>query len=549
MNKQAVGRPNILLLHTDQQRFDTIAAQGASHVRTPNLDRLVRQGTSFTKAYSSCPVCQPARHDLITGVSARHHGYHGNRPGPIADYGLPTIPRLLLESGYQTLAVGKMHFWPERAGHGFAHTWLMEELPSCREDDAYVQYLEDQGLGELRCQHGVRPLFYHTPQAARVPEEHHGSAWVAHKTIELMREHRDRPFFLFASWVGPHPPFYVPQKYLDQYVDSAVPQPCGPTDWSSRQSPVSPENPDPQSERMRAIQRSYYAAITFIDLQIGKVLDSLEELGLAETTTVIFTTDHGEMLGDLGTYQKHVPYEGSAHIPLIVRGKGFEPGTRCEVPVTTWDTSATILRTAGVEAPPSHPLIGAYLGDIAGSAGERGKNERMIAFHHGDGQHRYVAATNGRYKFVHWYNGGQEELYDLAADPWEQVNILSKDSATAEMLRKACIRFESDHGQVQRVQDGRFVDLDYRQPHPHASSLYPLWSSFQFPPWTETYTEKDLELIAAEMAKCLKNEFAYICREAEWREHALKEWEKIGGKRQVYLDLFDAADGRKRHLA
>ncbi|MBT3374165.1 MAG: sulfatase-like hydrolase/transferase [Lentisphaerae bacterium] len=219
-------RPNILLLHTDQQRFDTIAALGASHMHTPNLDRLVNMGCSFRRAYSSNPVCMPARHDLITGVSARHHGYYHNSQAFIADRQLATIPRLLTESGYQTMAVGKMHFNPPREHHGFAHMFLMEELPDCREDDAYVQYLEDAGCPDIRCQHGVRPLFYHTPQAARVPEEHHGSAWIAHKTIELMREERDRPFFIFASWVGPHPPYYIPQTYLDLYRDQPLPSIC-----------------------------------------------------------------------------------------------------------------------------------------------------------------------------------------------------------------------------------------------------------------------------------------------------------------------------------
>jgi arylsulfatase A-like enzyme len=237
------NRPNILLLHTDQQRFDTIAALGASHMTTPNLDRLVRNGRTFRRAFSSNPVCMPARHDLLTGAAARHHGYYSNTNDFIRDHALATTPRLLQRAGYQTLAVGKMHHNPPREHHGWAHMFLMEELPESREDDAYLQYLEQVGFGHIRCQHGVRPLFYHTPQVSRVPEEHHGSAWVAHKAIELIREPREKPFFLFASWVGPHPPYYVPESYLEMYRDRELPPPCplpaGNT--SARRAPKTPK--------------------------------------------------------------------------------------------------------------------------------------------------------------------------------------------------------------------------------------------------------------------------------------------------------------------
>ena len=332
-------QPDILLIHTDQQRFDTIAALGASHVRTPNLDRLVARGTSFTCANSANPVCPPARHDLITSASARHHGYWSNNSSPIRDYNLATLPRLLTWEGYQTVAVGKMHFHPAREHHGFAHMHLMEELPTCRADDAYLQYLERAGFAHVRCQHGVRPLFYHIPQESRVPEEHHGSAWIAHQTVDLLRQDRDRPLFLFASWVGPHPPYYVPRPYLDIYDGTTLPDPCGQGNpETQRQTPVSPENAPP--DRLRRIREAYFAATTLIDTQIGRILDALEETGRLDDTLILFTTDHGEMLGDRGQYQKHVPYEGSAHIPLIACGPGFAQAT-CPTPVTTWDVAAS----------------------------------------------------------------------------------------------------------------------------------------------------------------------------------------------------------------
>ena len=529
-------RPNILLLHTDQQRFDTIAALGFQHMMTPNLDRLVREGTAFTRAYSSNPVCMPARHDLITGASARHHGYYGNSSDTIRDYGLPTVPRLLTESGYQTIAVGKMHFQPAREHHGFAHMYLMEELPACREDDAYLRYLEDAGYGHIRCQHGVRPLFYHVPQPSRVPAEHHGSAWVAHKTIDLLRTERDRPFFIFASWVGPHPPYYLPDEYLDAYRDRPLPAPCPMPEGEERHAPGSPENLG--GSRLRRMREAYFGAVSFIDQEIGRILDVLESEGLKEDTLVLFMTDHGEMLGDRNAYQKHVPYEGSAHIPLLARGSGFAPGAQCDVPATTWDVSATILEAAGIPERDQPPVVGRSLRDLPALA------DREAVFHHTEGRERYVAAVSRRFKFVHWYNGGEEELYDLQEDPWEQQNLLPDraDDEVTGRLRNACIAFERDHGIVENVRDGAFVDFPYEPPQPDLCSLYPEWSSFQLPKWMNGYSEEDLAQIAREMRDCVRPETVHIYSDRHWRRRALQHWKDIGGDPEVYERLFAQLD-------
>ena len=531
-------RPNILLLHTDQQRFDTIYALGASYMHTPNLDRLVQMGMTFTSAYSSNPVCMPARHDLITGVSARHHGYWHNAHKPIADYGLATVPRLLTQVGYQTFAVGKMHFMPEREHHGFAHMFLMEELPELRENDAYLQYLERVGYGQVHCQHGVRPLFYHTPQVSRVPEEHHGSAWVAYKTIELIRQERDRPFFIFASWVGPHPPYYMPKEYLELYQDADIPTPILAPEGMERQTPPTPEDASP--ERLQRIREAYYGATTLIDKHIGRILDTLEETGQLNNTLIIFTSDHGEMLGDRGAYQKHIPYEGSAHIPFILCGPGFASG-KCDTPVTTWDVPATILKAADIEVLENHPLVGESLEKVI-----EGASERIVVFHHSQGQYRYVAAVGHAHKFIHWFNGGEEELYDLQNDPSEHVNLLNApdqgNSSLCDALRQACIEFEREHGIAENVSGDAFVDLPWQKPYRRLCDINPEWSSYQFPRWMVGYSEEDLQAIAQEMNDCLNSDAAYICKDPQWREMSLQKWQEIGGVPEVYKDLFQKVD-------
>lgn len=534
-----MSRPNILLLHTDQQRFDTIHALGAEWMETPNLDRLAARSATFTHAYSSNPICMPARHDLLTGVSARHHGYWKNTGRCIQDPGLATMPRLLSQADYQTFAVGKMHFYPAREHYGFAHMFLMEELPTCREDDAYVQYLEEQGYGDVRCEHGVRPLWYHTPQVSRVPEEHHGSAWIATKSIELINEQRERPWFIFASWVGPHPPLYVPESYLKLYEDRELPDPLPIPEEEDLHTPVSPGFCGTESKRLGKIREAYYAAITLIDTHIGRILDSLEETGQLDNTLIIFTSDHGEMLGDRGVFQKVFPYEGSAHIPMMISGPGVSPGHLVDTPVNTWDTTATILAAAGIEHPGNPDLLGQDMRELACR-----QPERTIIFQHGTDEDRYVAATDGRYKFIHYTSGGHEVLFDLEQDPNETTNLLTEEPAVVAPLRRACLAFERQHGPPERTSEAGFADLPYQPPYPHGGGEYPVWSSNQFPRWMFPRGEEDFAAIEAEMDACLAHPQAALTANPEWRQDALQRWQTYGGDPAVYERYFAEIDRR-----
>ena len=580
-------RPNILILHTDQQRFDSIAALGGTHVVTPNMDRLVQNGVAFSHAYSSSPFCMPARHDLLTGTSARYHGYYQNQGKPIKDYGLATLPRLLTKSGYQTVAVGKMHHLPECEHHGFNHTYLMEEIPSTWENDAYVQFLQDNGFGDVRCQHGVRPVFYPIPQVSRVPEEYHGSAWVARKTNELLRQERDRPFFIFSSWVGPHPPFYVPQKYLDMYEGKELP-PCRLSPVEEENRTVVPEN-DVNHRWVQRFKEGYFAAVSLIDTHVGSILHTLEETGLMENTLIIFTSDHGEMLGDRRHFSKCVPYEGSAHIPLILCGPGIQPDTRADVAANTWDIAATVLDAADIAVPEDHPMIGTSLLKL-----DKDDGERIVISHLFQGNRRWISAVSSRWKFIHRYSDGSEELYDLHTDAWEQHNLIrekeygdvgSPTTRNSEMdgcrvadcedslprspafsnadvgsptarkkkgleLRRACVEFELTYGEADAISSGEFRDF----PRPAAPSAsmpnrrrvpWPFnWR--QFPRWMNGYTTEDHEAILREMHDIIKTEKdVFISSDETWREMVLESWKAIGGRREDMLAVFEEADDRK----
>ncbi|NRA37563.1 MAG: sulfatase-like hydrolase/transferase, partial [Planctomycetes bacterium] len=306
-------RPNILLLFTDQQRYDTLANTHNDEVRdtlqTPTFDRLCREGTRFDRAYTPNPVCIPARYNMITGLPARYHGHPDNCLTPCpAD--IPLLPQILSENGYQTHAIGKMHFVPfARQHHGFHRLECMEETPRHRSDDDYLLFLKENGHDTIH-QHGVRQLLYHQPQRSLVPEEFHGSHWVADRSIKFLQEAADdsRPFFLKASWIHPHPPYNVPERLCDLYKDKSLPKRIARTNAEENRNDLVPKARNSfelgdglleDDERFRRHQELYHASVAFVDEQMGRVLDELDRLGIADNTLVLTASDHGEMLGDL----------------------------------------------------------------------------------------------------------------------------------------------------------------------------------------------------------------------------------------------------------
>ncbi len=188
---------------TDQQRYDTIGALGYEYMKTPNLDQLCKEGMAYTHAHTHNPVCMPARHDLLLGMPASAHGYFANNEKQrIQDYAIPTLPRIFSDAGYRTAAIGKMHFSPARAHHGYNELYLMEELPKHRYDDQYATYLKEEGLGHVQNLHGVRPHLYHTPQFSQMGFEHHETSWVKNQTIDWLKNNDEAPFFLFVGYIS-----------------------------------------------------------------------------------------------------------------------------------------------------------------------------------------------------------------------------------------------------------------------------------------------------------------------------------------------------------
>ncbi len=452
-------KPNILLLFTDQQRIDTINAAGASHMHTPNLDRLVKEGCLYTNAYSPNPVCMPARHNLITGLPARFHSFATNSGKPLG-YDMPVLPKILSDNGYDTRAIGKMHFKPVRRHHGFNKMELMEECPGFREDDEYTMYLKENGLGNILNIHGIRNLLYYLPQRSLIPEEHHGSTWVADRSVKYIKENKGRrPFFLWSSWIAPHPPFDIPDSYADMYKDKDLPEVFKsktPVSWVTELRGTIPGIPEEKwDEYVRRMREVYYSSVSFVDHNIGKVLDALDEAGQMDNTIIIFTTDHGEMLGDHGSFGKSCAYDSSARIPFIIRyPEKFKPGSINHDFCDLNDILPTILDLTGIDYPGKIELPG-------GSLLKDSKDRRYQYMEFGSGVYRWIAIRDRDFKYIYHYRGPYEELFDMNNDPEESINLLyeqaDKYAEIRNKLKFSLLAYEKKWGLEDATNDTGFT--------------------------------------------------------------------------------------------
>ncbi|WDH79271.1 arylsulfatase [Microbacterium esteraromaticum] len=449
-------RPNVVLIVADQWRGDALSAAGHPVVRTPVLDELAARGVRFDRAYSATPTCVPARAALLTGQSQERHGLVGYVEGVDCTLAQPvTLPGVFRDAGYQTQAIGKMHVWPQRARLGFDDVQLHDGFlhHARREHGGHLEPIDDY-VHWLRRQPGVsadEEYFDHGAGCNSVvtrpwdkAEHLHPTNWVT-STAGRFLERRDptQPFFLYLSYHRPHPPYDPPAWALEQYL-AAEPHAPVRGDWNGvwdahrndggHQTSLG-DMPDDVIRRARA---GYYGAMAHVDLQIGRFLELLAQAGEAENTVVLFTSDHGEMLGDHDIYRKAVPYEGSARVPLIVadapaRAVGAATKRVSSALGELRDVMPTLLELAGIEVPDT--VDGASLASIVtGTADDTAHRDWL------HGEHVYWGqslqwVTDGRYKYV-WASGdGVEQLFDLVEDPDETTDLSHDESARDALLR------------------------------------------------------------------------------------------------------------------
>ncbi|MCW8130540.1 MAG: sulfatase-like hydrolase/transferase [Planctomycetota bacterium] len=527
--------PNILLMMADQFRADAMGCAGNPHIQTPGLDRMAAEGTRFAHGYTPVPVCIAARHATLMGQRCAQTGRYANNipnPEPL----LYTLPQLLGHRGYHTRAIGKMHWKPMRNHHGFHRMELQEETPAFREDDDYLRYLNEHGWGHLRQAHGVRNILYHMPQVSPLPEEHHASTWVADRTVEFLRRHRrvqpERPFFCWTSWIHPHPPFNPPESFANLYDPGSLPLPV------NYDRPIESLPPacrgqarydgcwNAPPERRRKIKAAYYACASLVDKGVGRILHTLDELGMSGETLVLFVADHGEMLGDHNMVQKSNPYQGASNIPFLMRMPGrVEAGRVSGEFVTLLDIMPTALELAEAPYPGPCPLAGSSL--LGRPGGGLAEPREEVVVEHGLPPHRWLALRRGTWKYHYFLQDGWEELYDLAADPHECVNLLRgphalEHRARADDCKRALAAWEKANGFAESLEAGGAL-RNFGEP---AKVPEPIINK-QLPPWNETLSPEEaaqMESWGDSMLTPLRHETTVRVQDLD-----LKKFKAMGG--------------------
>jgi len=446
------SRPNIILFITDQQRGDCLGLDphAPAALQTPNLDWIGRAGARFSRAYAECPSCIPARRSLMTGTAPAANGcvgFKGAEWNPTH-----TLAGELSRSGYQTEMIGKLHLHPPRKRFGFDHMWLAEATRGQHND--YVEWLQQQhGRTEVHpgMAHGVSSNGW-VGRPHHLPEEQMHTFWCVDRAMDFLQK-RDpsAPFFLNVSFIDPHPPLTPPALYYDRYIHRNLPAPVV-GDWAP-QFDEPQKGLDPNAWEMRlpapdlqCCRAAYYGMINFIDDQIGRLYQFAR--GLLDECLLIFTSDHGEMLGDHHLFRKTWPYDPSVRIPFIVRppkSRGWPGEVVCDAPVGLQDIMPTILDAAGLPIPDT--CTGKSLLPVM-----RGEATQVRDLLHGehagcyDYDHGHHFLTDGRRKYVWYTQTGREHLFDLDEDPQEGRDLALEPDADVRLRpwREKLIGFLED---------------------------------------------------------------------------------------------------------
>ncbi len=435
-------RPNILLIFTDQQRHDTIQALGNPVIRTPQLDRFCAEGTAFTSAYSPSPVCVPARCSLMYGQYPARTGCYDNQYAMPTDR--PSLMDALARAGYRTHGVGKCHFTPDSGAlRGFQSRETQEECRGLGADDDYMRFLAREGWPEMSEPHGVRGEMYYVPQVSPLPARLHPTQWVGDQTSAFITDAagRSEPWFLFASFVHPHPPFAPPAPWHKLYRAALMPLPQVPADAESLhlhinrfQNRYKYRDQGIDLNLLRVMKAHYYACISFIDFQLGRLRAALEQTGQLDDTLILFTSDHGEHLGDYDCFGKRSLHDSCARIPLLARLPGrFAAGARCVRPASLVDIFPTVLGASRAEAAEAE-LDGEDLAAVAAGQSSR----RAVFSQFARGEEAVYTAVTERWKYGYSAADDQEYLFDRRGDPQETRNragVVFCRSELAEMRR------------------------------------------------------------------------------------------------------------------
>lgn len=420
--------PNILWICTDQQRWDTIGTLGYTHVRTPNIDRLCTEGTAFTHAHCQNPICTPSRASFLTGMYPRYLNActNGNESWQNE---APLVTKTLADAGYDCGLAGKFHLSAAhnriepRPNDGYrVFHWSHHPHDSWPVGHAYKDWLAAQG-------HEYGPL--KKKSGGGIPNELHQTKWCADRAIEFMMEKRSTPWLFSYNCFDPHPPLDPPKEYLDRIDVESLPPPEWTEEDIAEETALAKAGVHFQSKvnrhsakKRRRDLAKYLAMIEQIDTHVGRMLEALEESGQRENTVVIFTSDHGHMIGDHGLYNKGCRfYEGLVRVPLIMSGPGIRADVKSDALVELTDITPTLLELAGFEPPPQ--MHGRSLAPVL--TGQRPDHREFVRCTYTETlqgpQSWGTMIRDRRYKLCNYHGTGTGQLFDLKNDPGEHKNL------------------------------------------------------------------------------------------------------------------------------
>ncbi|MBR5383769.1 MAG: sulfatase-like hydrolase/transferase [Clostridia bacterium] len=343
-------KKHVLMLFCDQQRFDTIHALGNEDIVTPALDKLANEAVVFDRAYTPSPVCVPARMSMFAGQYCNRTGNNTNNK--TAEYKGEGFYSEFTKAGYNTCCIGKMHHNVDLYGSmGFRKRLTQEEMANPTHDD-YTKFIKNSPYKNVFDYNGQRTELYYVPQVSQLPMEAHPTQWIGDRAVEFINGCKpdEEPVFLVASFIHPHPPF------------------CPPSPWNKMYRGVInktfvPEDPDSYEDMMRnrytldafgisprrleTLTNHYYACISFVDYQISRIVEALKQKGMYDDTIILFSSDHGEMLGDYRTMGKRSMVDSAAKIPFLLKLPGQEHAIRHD-PASLVDVAPTLLAAAGI---------------------------------------------------------------------------------------------------------------------------------------------------------------------------------------------------------
>lgn len=472
-------RPDILFIMTDQQRFDTIAALGNSYIYTPNLDRLVGRGITFSSAYATCPVCVAARYTIRTGCEPLTTRVFNNAGPQTVDGGAEKVEnccgqylaRKMSRLGYRTFGVGKFHTSPWDEDLGYETFFRSEETynATSRQGDDYASWLyaEHREFRFLEQLMGERTEMYYIPQRSPLPPELGVETWVADRAVEqIARARRERPYFGFVSFVGPHPPLAPPIPFNRMYDPDRLPDPIS--------ASVEHDHTDEEIPYMRyavwadaintplsrIVKARYYGEISYIDLCIGRILDAVEAGSNSDNTLICFFSDHGDLLGDHHGWQKQNFFEASCRIPFLLSWPAVLPAKIIKNDlISLADLFGVATRAAGgTELREGMDVLGSLQGECA-------PRDHLIGVTEPPGSHDFkVMVVTDEWKYIFMANGGREQLFHRKEDPNELSNcIASTSAATRRDLRALAVDAFRSAGALKALDGDALCSFPFRE--------------------------------------------------------------------------------------